>query len=100
MTEETPLGEQLILHNGEEMKIKDIPDPFIRAMLGYGHLNPRSRSVVAVEGRTWPTTPDVCTYGDKNWEWVTAEGQTDPPGLWPIAGIQFLVCPMCGLDGT
>lgn len=81
-------GDHIINYGGEDMAIKDVPDPIVRQMLGYGHINHTSRSVIAVEGRTWETTPDVCTYADMPWDWV-----------W-VDGVQYLVCPMCGLDGT
>lgn len=92
-----PLGDQLTEYNGVMMAIKDIPEPAIRRLLGYGHRT-CGRSVIAVDGRTWETIPDVCTYGDMNWEWVTVDG--GEPKSWPVAGIQYLVCPKCGLDGT
>lgn len=89
-----PLGDHLVVFNGETYKIKDVPDPFIRTMLGYGHEDRDKRAVIAVEGRTWETTPDVCTYGSLNGDWVmgVAEGHH--------ALMSYLVCPKCGLDGT
>lgn len=88
----TDLGEVTTEYNGVVMKIKDIPDEFIRTMLGYGHVGWRSRQVIDVEGRTWETTPDKCTYGSNRWEWVgDPEDNGDP---------QYLVCPKCGVDGT
>jgi hypothetical protein len=100
MTEQTPLGDQIVDFNGEPMAIKDIPDPVIRTMLGYGHVGHNRRPVITVEGRTWESTPDVCTFGDGPWEWITEDGQPGDTKSWPERGIQYLVCPKCGLDGT
>lgn len=102
MTDETPLGDQLVDFNGETMAIKDIPDPVIRTMLGYGHANDDKRSVVVVEGRTWESTPDVCTFGDGPWEWARGIIIYPANDQGTIVGEvdEYLVCPKCGLDGT
>jgi hypothetical protein len=100
-TPDVLLGDQLVLFNGDEVMIKDIPDRVIRVMLGYGHDNDDNRSVVIVEGRPWESTPDVCTYGSLNWEWITVHSCTAPDGPHPPVGCtSYLVCPKCGLDGT
>jgi len=82
------LGDQIASYNGEDMKIRDIPDEFVRQMLGYGHIGWQGRTVVRAPGLTPATTPDKCTNGPYGWTWVT------------VGGVQYLVCPMCGLDGT
>jgi hypothetical protein len=84
----TDRGDDIINYGGQDMALRDVPDKFVQNMLGYGHTNPHNRPVVVVEGRTWETTPDVCTYDDMPWDWV-----------W-VDGLQYLVCPKCGLDGT
>lgn len=82
------LGDQIVSYNGEDMKIKDIPDPIVRQMLGYGHAAHPSRTVVRAPGLTPTTTPDKCTNGPTDWTWVK------------VGGTWYLACPMCGLDGT
>lgn len=92
----TDPGDEEIEYNGVTMKVKDIPDASMRVMLGYGHTSRPKPFVIAVEGRTWETTPDVCTYGPRDWEWVTGAGPDHGYGV--VA--EYLVCPKCGLDGT
>ena len=100
MTDEISIGDVIVEYNGQEMKVKDIPHEETRLMMGYGHLYYRQRSVISVQGKTWETTPDVCTYGELNWTWITEDGKPGDTHQWPIEGIQYLVCPKCGLDGT
>lgn len=75
--------------DGQYMRIRDVPDDFLRAMWGYGHFpsDLANRQVVRVAGRNWPYTPDTCRvahYGTQG-EWITPE---------------VLVCSGCGMDFT
>lgn len=84
-----PNGDRMIIYNGDDTKVRDIPDPPVRQMMGYGHYNPHHREVVPdPDGNTWPYTPDTCEYGDE-------PGHT----RW-ILNNSILVCTGCGLDGT
>lgn len=96
----TNLGDEITEYNGQPMAIKDIPDPGVRRLLGYGH-ETEGRQVITVPGRTWETTPDICTYGSMNWEWITIRTDSGSDDIIPhFIQAQFLVCPKCGLDGT
>jgi hypothetical protein len=81
-------ADHIINYNGEDIPVKDVPDPLTRHMLGYGHHNPYNRPVVAVEGRTYPFTPDTCELADEpnHTEWIK-DGT-------------ILICIGCGIDGT
>lgn len=75
--------------DGQPMRIRDIPDAFLRAMLGCGHFpyDLARRSIIHVNGRNWPYAPEVCRVAnyDSRGEWITPE---------------VLVCPGCGMDFT
>jgi hypothetical protein len=75
--------------DGVEMKIRDVPDPFLRAMWGYGHfaVEIAQRPVITVPGRTWPYTPETCLTDDYTFKCEWLDEQT-------------MVCPGCGLDCT
>lgn len=81
------IGDEITEFNGVAMKIKDVPDQFIRAMLGFGHTKSRSLPFVVIPGE-WEFTPDVC-------EVAALSGAT----LW-IHEETYLVCAGCGLDCT
>lgn len=87
MNAPNPVGSRWIDYNGVNMAVADIPDAWLRAMLGYGHLPSMvgRRPVLDIPGRTWPYAPATCPTDDYKGEWI------DP---------QHLVCAGCGLDCT
>lgn len=80
-----------VVYCGKEMRVADVPDREIRAMLGIGHVGYGERQVVTSDDNhtiTWPYTVENCVYGGDPFanEWIN-NGRT-------------LVCIGCGLDGT
>jgi hypothetical protein len=82
-------GTDTVNYNGQEVMVKDIDDPGVRHLLGYGHDNPYNRPVVPFDYEiSWPFTPDTCEVADE-------PGHTK----WTASG-HALVCMGCGLDCT
>lgn len=78
--------DDLVTYNGEEIKVKDVPDRYARsAIFGYGHM-PIEKWRKVFPG--YPHSPDTCTQHNNgtDWDWIN-DGQN-------------LVCPGCGLEGT
>lgn len=84
----TDVGDRLVNYNGEDIKIKDVPSAFERAMLGYGH-NPvyvhEERKVVPSYLEPYSFTPDTCNTDEVGTKWL---------------GEDMLICSGCGLDVT
>lgn len=84
--------DEIVEYNGASMRIRDIPDPFVREMLGMGHAHfSPDRKVITQDDsgpRRWPFTIQTCLYSGEQFatEWIN-NGQT-------------LVCIGCGLDCT
>lgn len=89
---------QVIMHNGRSVKLRDISDPSLRSMHGIGH-NPydiarREWHVYPYsppeEGRAtdWPWSPLWCGIAGQRLPWVWIKNNT------------ALACPGCGIDGT
>lgn len=70
--------------NGVDMKVRDIPDRDLRAMMGAGHSNSDLRLRERHPG--FETSPEDCL-------------STTQTGTWINDG-QNLVCSTCGLDYT
>lgn len=82
------IAEQFVKYNGQMVKVKDIPDRFVRNMLGMGHPWSDDHDVVYLEGRTYKYTPQNC-------EMESLQGHTE----WVLDGT-ILICIGCGLDCT
>ncbi len=83
--------DQIVSYNGEEMRIADIPDPFVREMFGMGHAETYGREVITEDDsgpRKWPFQVHTCLYSGEQFatEWVRNG--------------EILVCIGCGLDCT
>lgn len=90
--------EQLVNYNGQEMKLKNVPDREARFVWGLGHdgvhfsrLKPEARippSSMEPPLEKWPYEIEWCPFNapEDNFVW--------------IQNGQILVCPGCGLDGT
>lgn len=85
-------------YNGMYMKIKDIPDPYVRAGLGVGHWPNHGRPVVELEDREFPLTPDTCLVDIYGGEWIKM-GECDACETLNYC-CERLVCTGCGLDCT
>jgi hypothetical protein len=48
-------------YNGETYTIENLPSADLRAMMGYGHINPFQRGVIERPDKIqWPYTPNMC----------------------------------------
>ncbi|WP_267716676.1 hypothetical protein [Streptomyces sp. CoH17] len=88
--------DQVIKHEGQNVKIRDLPEQELRALMGYGHhmatAKLEKREVVAHPSMTgsWAYKPEECLIaGSQKGTWIES-----------FDGTQYLVCPGCGLDGT
>lgn len=92
-------GDELTTFNGQMMKIRDVPDAFVRHMLGFGHSFKPGRDAVRVKpDGPWPYEPDVCPRADEQTGvWLNKECEPAGPDL---EDGEYLVCPGCGLDCT
>ena len=76
----------MVQHNGQYMKIRDIPDQYVRAGMGVGHWPNHGRSVPLFVDRKFPHTPETCLVDIAETEWVNNG--------------KILICCGCGLDVT
>jgi hypothetical protein len=78
--------DETVTFNGAAMAIRDVPDQFVRAMLGYGHGPHDIKARIQWPG-VGPYQPAECLRAD------------EIQGIW-INDEETLVCPGCGLDFT
>lgn len=81
--------DMVISYNNEPMTIREVPDPSIRALLGFGHVpvDIRAREKFSrPDAKPWAYTPESCLIASE----IT--------GVWIDA--DHLCCPGCGLDYT
>jgi hypothetical protein len=74
-----------VTYKGVAMAVADVPNPYLRAMLGYGHYPDHNRPVLA---GGWPWTPATCPTDD----------YPESVGIW--LDEEHLACRGCGLDIT
>lgn len=79
----------IVEYNGSEMRLRDVPDAEIRAMMGVGHYpgDIRHRKVhLAPNGGIWEYKPDTCVAASILRGMPIGDGE--------------IACYGCGLDGT